>query len=29
MNVVITDEAREWIIAKGGAAVVDLVSCST
>ena len=29
MNVTVTDEAREMIKAKGGAAAVDLISCST
>ena len=29
MDVVVTDEARDWIKAKGGAAVVDVVACTT
>ena len=29
MNVTISDEARAWIKAKGGEAVVDLVGCTT
>ena len=29
MEVGLTSEAREWIQAKGGSAVVDLVACST
>ena len=29
MDIMITDEAREWIRAKGGAAAVDMVSYAT
>jgi hypothetical protein len=29
MDIAITDQAQEWIRAKGGAAVVDMTACST